>query len=129
MRMSARKPKINSIFLVGVLFMTNAGSSASLIDANFKLSRKSIKVSYNSNELGHLYRGFLARSMYSRCHWLPSDSQYLNLATAQCGPVKGAVMAISRFMTEPDVSKINSNVVDDHGRIRFVDFEMNCGSR
>ncbi len=105
-------------------FVTSAG----LIDAKFKLNKK-LSSSQNdelSNEVSTLYKEFLAKSMYSRCRWFPSDSQYLKIASEKCGNTKGTLLAFSRFMTEPDADKISAGLVNDHGHIRFLDFENTC---
>jgi len=120
------KHLLKHVLLASVFLISSASFGASLIDAHFKYERKSGSLSQRNNALTGLYRGFLAKSMYSRCHWFPSDSQYMKLASAKCGPLKGTLMAIARFMSEPNAQSFNSSVVNDHGRIRFVDFEINC---
>lgn len=105
-------------------------SSASLIDAKFKLSRRQSYSnglgSVSESEIHTLYKRFLSKSMYSRCRWLPSDSQYLSITSKKCGRLHGTILAFSRFMVEHDADKISEGVVNDNGHIRFVSFGDSC---
>lgn len=79
-----------------------------------------------ATEVGTLYKNFLSKSMYSRCRWLPSDSQYLAIASQRCGRAKGTFLAFSRFMTEHDADKISEGIINDSGFIRFLGFGHSC---
>jgi len=119
---------LQGFFTLGVLVLPFEGSALSLIDANFKLTRAQSKSRYegSSNEVGTLYKDVLSKSMYSRCRWYPSDSQYLALISQKCGRAKGTLFAFSRFMMEADAGRISSGVVNDDGHVRFVDFRDYC---
>lgn len=101
---------------------------ASFVDAKFKLSRKlsASQSAGSTNEVATLYKDFLSKSIYSRCRWLPSDSQYLTMTSQKCGRLKGTLLAFSRFMTEHDADKISEGIVNDDGHIRFLSFGRNC---
>lgn len=103
-------------------------ANASLIDAKYKLSRRlSLSGSHKStNEISTLYKDFLSKSMYSKCRWFPSDSQYLAISSQKCGRTRGTLLAFSRFMTESDADKISEGIVNDDGHIRFLGFGDNC---
>lgn len=114
------------LFIVGILF-SEPIFAASLIDAKFKLQRKQIKPTVvTSNEIGVLYKDVLAKSMYSDCRWLPSDSQFMAIKSRQCGQGRGFVMAFSRFMTEHDANNFSKDIVVDNGRIHFINFGDGC---
>jgi putative component of membrane protein insertase Oxa1/YidC/SpoIIIJ protein YidD len=119
------------IILVGGLLIAGAAAKtfgASLIDAQFRLQKGIHAVSKQSpsNDLGPLYKRLFTQSIYSRCQWLPSDSQYLNFSSAKCGPLRGTFLTVGRFMSESNVSDLSSQAVNDHGRIRFIDFGRSC---
>lgn len=114
------------LLAVGILLFSGTLEAASLIDANFRLKRHLRVESAPTNQLGTLYKGALGKSMYSHCRWLPSDSQYLEISTIQCGAFRGTISAISRFMREYDAHRLTDQVVNDHGLIRFVDFSKDC---
>lgn len=121
------------IFLLGVMtasgFITSvASANASLIDARFKLARQQGQIGRREppNEVGSLYKNFLAKSMYSQCRWFPSDSEYMKIMSNKCGSARGTVLAFARFMSEHDAYRISEGLVNDHGRIRFLGFRNSC---
>ncbi len=100
---------------------------ASLIDAQFKLTKLApARKSGSGNEVAMLYRNVLAKSVYSKCRWLPSDSQYLTIVSQRCGRARGTFLAFARFMTEHDADKISEGAVNDGGHIRFLNFRNSC---
>lgn len=112
-----------------LFFFGEAANSKSLVDANFKLSRKQFSSGDDGNsnsDLGLLYQNVLSKSMYSKCRWYPSDSQYLSLKTKECGAYRGTVLAFSRLMLENDADKISAGVVNESHHLRFVDFGVGC---
>jgi putative component of membrane protein insertase Oxa1/YidC/SpoIIIJ protein YidD len=114
--------------VLGILLVYSPYASPSLIDAKFKLSKR-LAVSPAegaASEVAILYRDFLSKSMYSRCRWLPSDSQYLTIMSNKCGRSKGLLLAFSRFMTENDAHLISDGIVNDDNHIRFLDLKDNC---
>ena len=127
-RYPAKSQLVRYVLAFGLLMIFAPQSQASLIDAKYKLARKlpSSHEGRTPNEVGNLYKKFLSKSMYSRCRWLPSDSQYLAISSKKCGPIRGTILAFSRFMTEHDADKLSAGVVNDTGRIRFLDFGDNC---
>ena len=118
---------IQCAVVLGLSFLC-FGTRASLIDAKFKLSKKSSvsRLDQPVNEIGILYKDFLAKSMYSRCRWFPSDSQYLAMISKKCGNTQATLLAFSRFMTEHDADKISEGIINDDGHLRFVDFKNTC---
>jgi putative component of membrane protein insertase Oxa1/YidC/SpoIIIJ protein YidD len=117
-----------ALSLAGFVFLLTLNVSASLIDENFKLIKSSAtKSSYTQeNAVGNLYRGFLSKSMYSKCRWFPSDSEYLKLKSLECGQLRSTILAFARFMSENDASDLASEVLNDHGHIRFLNYKVGC---
>ncbi len=68
----------------------------SALDQSYRLQRE-LQVSSQSSAV-NLYREGLARTLYSRCKWFPSDSRYAQIAQNRCGAFRGGMMAFSRFM-------------------------------
>jgi putative component of membrane protein insertase Oxa1/YidC/SpoIIIJ protein YidD len=112
--------------LIQLVLFTNASLEASLIDANFKLSKQITTRQNVKNNLAEAYTTIFKQFLYSRCRWLPSDSDYLKIASRHCGVFKGTLFAIARFTNEYDAFLINSDIVNDHQHLRFVDFKFNC---
>jgi putative component of membrane protein insertase Oxa1/YidC/SpoIIIJ protein YidD len=116
------------LFLICIFLLSKTADSASLIDAQFKLRRLTPnKLQFSSaNQVGDLYKNFLAKSMYSKCRWFPSDSEYMKITSRQCGQMKGTLLAFSRFMGEHDAYRISKQIVNDHEHIRFLNFGRDC---
>ena len=74
----------------------------------------------------HFYKNYLAKTMFSRCDWYPSDSQYLNLVSRRCGQAIGLTLAVSRFMMEADANRISGSWVNDQGHLRFEWYGNYC---
>lgn len=113
---------------IGFTLLNSGATKASIIDANFKLGRQTQSGNkvITANEVSTLYKGFLAKSMYSRCRWFPSDSEYMRIASIKCGAAKGTLLAFSRFMTEHDAYRIAEGMVNDNDHVRFLDFGHGC---
>ena len=115
-------------FLFLGLFLGSA--NASLIDANFKTQRalgtKASASVASSNEVHSLYRNVFSKTMYSKCRWFPSDSQFLAIKSKACGSATGTVLAFGRFMSEADAVMVGSEILNDHGHIRFYDLDSSC---
>lgn len=111
----------------GFVLFNGSDSRASLIDSKFRMGRSfsPARIVDSVNDVGFLYKKFLAKSMYSHCRWFPSDSQYMLIKSQECGSFRGTLLAFSRFMMEYDADKISKNIVNDHGYIRFLNFGSN----
>ena len=96
------------------------GYSRNLIDEKFKLGRQAEGKPLVKTEIEKIYKDVFAKSMYSKCQWLPSDSQYLKIKTTQCGQARGSFLAVGRFLAEADAALISEHAVNDQGRLRFV---------
>ncbi len=118
-----------AFFILAGLCALPLTSHGSLIDARFKLSKK-LKSPHvaasDTTEVGVLYKNVFAKSMYSKCRWYPSDSQYMAIHAKRCGATRGTLLAVARFMTEHDAVHVADEVVNDHNHIRFVDFGGSC---
>lgn len=120
---------VNYLYLLFFgLFFFSSLAQASLIDAKFKLTRQlsAFRSTKSTNEIATLYKDFLSKSMYSRCRWFPSDSQYLAIVSQKCGRLRGTLLAFSRFMTEHDANNISEGIVNDEGHLRFLSFGQSC---
>lgn len=117
--------KPRRLWAAPVFFLSFSVFALSSIDARFKMSRSGA-TTLNSNELTGLYRGVIARSLYSRCQWFPSDSEFMAWKSRECGPLKGTLFAFGRFMMESDASRLGSDTILESGRLRFVDFGGSC---
>jgi hypothetical protein len=116
-------------FSLGLAALTLGASvtHASGIDSRYKFNRalpNSTKVTANS--LAVLYKGFFAHSMASDCPWYPSDSRYMALMAKRCGELRGSMMAMGRFLNEPNANEIASSVILNKNKLRFVDFGDSC---
>lgn len=72
------------------------------------------------------YRNFLSKTLFSDCKWFPSDSAYTQIAQNKCGPLKGALMGIARFMNETDAANIGYPLLIVDHKIHFKDFPNEC---
>ena len=52
------------------------------------------------NTATSVYRQVLARSLYSDCKMVPSDSEAFNLRAKQCGPLRALVVSVGRLFLE-----------------------------
>ena len=68
-----------------------------------------------------VYRGLLARSLYSRCKMFPSDSQVFDLRAPACGSLGAAVLGMARLFLEEEASPKILPVTFADGRIRWWD--------
>jgi len=125
---------LRPVLCTGSLLVCFGSQGASLIDANFKLHQQTHRSSAQfsmanntTNDVGSLYKNFLAKSMSSRCRWLPSDSQYMNLKTVKCGQARGTIFAFARFMNESNAADISKDIVSDNHYIRFLNFGDHIG--
>lgn len=73
-----------------------------------------------------LYRQFLSRSMWSRCRWLPSDSNYFRRVRRSCGPAFAAFLSAARILAEPDSARLGKHVVVYGRRVRWIDLAPRC---
>ncbi|MFZ4402630.1 MAG: membrane protein insertion efficiency factor YidD [Pseudobdellovibrionaceae bacterium] len=73
-----------------------------------------------------IYRSAFAPTLYSRCKWFPSDSNYATVAQNKCGATQGALMAFSRFLSEEDAPRMGYNAINNKGHIEYVDFPTRC---
>lgn len=112
--------------MILLLLLSLPSYGASLIDAQFKLTRATWGAATHRQEVGVLYKNLLARSISSRCRWFPSDSQYMNIVSRKCGSARGTLFAFARFMTEADAFRLGDGAVNDHNHTRFVDFKDDC---
>lgn len=102
------------------------GYSRNLIDEKFKLGRQAEGKPLVKTEIEKIYKDVFAKSMYSKCQWLPSDSQYLKIKAKQCGQARGSLLAVGRFLAEADAALISEHAVNDQGRLRFVNLRESC---
>ena len=96
------------------------------LDEKFKLGRKAEGGRAEKTEIEKIYKDFFAKSMYSKCQWFPSDSEFLKIKTKQCGQARGSLLAIGRFLAEPDASQISVHPINDRNRLRFVNLRESC---
>jgi hypothetical protein len=63
-----------------------------------------------------VYRDFLARSMFSRCRMIPTDSQLFDLRARRCGSVPAAVLGWSRMLLEVEATPatVRPALLDGH---------------
>jgi hypothetical protein len=116
------------IILLFLLLETSvsAAYSRNLIDEKFKLGRQAEGKPLVKTEIEKIYKDVFAKSMYSKCQWLPSDSQYLEIKSKQCGQARGSLFAVGRFLAEADAALISEHAVNDRGRLRFVNLRESC---
>ena len=85
------------------------------------------RISENTNTISvQLYRNVLSKTLFSDCKWFPSDSAYTQRAQNKCGPLKGALMGIARFMVESDAAQMGYPLVLVDHKIHFKDFPNEC---
>jgi hypothetical protein len=115
-----------AIFLATLLYLPSSFAT-SLIDSQFKLSRQTQnKKQMARQEVDILYKQMFSRSMYSNCRWFPSDSEYMRIMSRRCGSAKGLIKGYARFTTEFEAFRLSEGSVNDHGRLRFVQFGDDC---
>ncbi len=63
-----------------------------------------------------VYRGFLARSMFSRCRMIPTDSQLFDVRARRCGALRAAVLGWARLLLETSASPrfVRPALLDGH---------------
>jgi len=96
----------------------------SSLDQNYRLSRN-LK-SAPASESVQTYRQVVAKTLYNRCKWFPSDSRYAQIAQKRCGNFQGGLMAFSRFLTEEDAVKQGYPIVNNSNHLESVDFPDEC---
>src|SRR5436309_1033246 len=62
-----------------------------------------------------------ARSLFSRCKMVPSDSEMFDWRAARCGPIDTTVLAMARLLLERAAKPIFAAPIAIGGRIRWVD--------
>jgi hypothetical protein len=131
---SALKPLVFFILTITCCILVRASAFASLIDAKFKIESQLMSESEKSkvnlespnSMLGFLYKNLFAKSMYSKCRWLPSDSKYLNIKTSECGSGIATIKAVGRFLDEFDADMLTTEKIIDQGHMKFFDFDEGC---
>ena len=101
------------------------------IDQKFRLSRI---IQTDKSSLKHIsaggavknYRSFVAPSLFTRCKWYPSDSQFAMVLQNKCGSIHGGIAAFARFSYEEDASRMGYGIFNDKGQIKYVDMPASC---
>ena len=119
------KEKVIFFFIVFLSRLLSA-TPTSLIDQKFKLGRYQNSLNHEKTEIEKVYTDVFSKTMYSKCRWLPSDTQYLKIKTNSCGQARGSILAIGRFIMESDAFMISNETVNDNGHLGFVYSKAGC---
>jgi hypothetical protein len=76
-----------------------------------------------------IYRGWLARALFSDCSMVPRDSEAFDRRLARCGPVAAVMVSMSRLLLEEAAGPAYLTPVRMDRRLRWVDVPMSCASR
>ena len=68
-----------------------------------------------------VYRGLVARSLYSRCQMFPSDSELFDRRARMCGATSAAVLGVARLFLEVEASPDVLPVTFADRRLRWLD--------
>ena len=127
--------KRNSLVLL--IFLICAGCSAypshiensilSPIDMKYQLSvlrKENVLTPANATSIA-IYQNVLSESLSSGCHHYPTDSGYAKIIFKKCGVITAILKTTSRFLLEPDGSKVYQSQVIEKNKLYFADIP-NC---
>ncbi len=73
-----------------------------------------------------VYRQVLARSLFSRCKMIPSDSRAFDLRARSCGAPRNVTTATARLLLESAASSRFLRATVHAGRFGWVDLPASC---
>jgi hypothetical protein len=74
-----------------------------------------------------VYRGLLARSLYSDCRMVPNDSASYNRNLERCGVVRAVIGGVSRLLLERAATPAFLHPVRKGERVRWIDLPAAAG--
>jgi hypothetical protein len=118
-------------FAMTVLFSSLSFSSG--LDAKFKRDQKlrsphsaAASAKLEQDPLLFMYKDVLSSTMYSKCTWLPSDSQHFRIQQKKCGSAKALFSAFGRFLNEYDAYRLALSTTKYNGHLHFIHLEDSC---
>jgi putative component of membrane protein insertase Oxa1/YidC/SpoIIIJ protein YidD len=67
------------------------------------------------------YRDVLAKSIFSRCRMVPSDSEMFDVLMKRCGVVRAVLRSSARLLLERAATPAYLRPVRLHGRLQWLD--------
>ncbi|MCG8419917.1 MAG: hypothetical protein MJE77_18450 [Proteobacteria bacterium] len=104
----------------GCIVRAPASNPGSAIEVRYRL--RTLRVGNGSGVVTATYRNILARSLFSRCQMVPSDSQMFDLRVKRCGTLRTVVGSIARLFLERAATGRYLRPVRFEGRLRWLDF-------
>ena len=102
--------------------------TASTLDSQYKLKQ----LFQNRNQKNtksptvSLYQQILRPSLYSKCDYYPSDSQYSQILSQKCGTIPSLFKTFNRFLREPDASHFGLSMVTPVNETYFLHLPSDC---
>lgn len=100
----------------------------STLDSQYKLKQlaHSQKQKNTKSPTVSLYQQILRPSLYSKCDYYPSDSQYSQILSQRCGTVSSLFKTFDRFLREPDASHFGLSMVTPLNETHFLHLPTDC---
>ncbi len=126
---------LSHLFLCFLFMFSCAGFSPQLtsqmtstLDSQYKLKQlaHSQKQKNTKSPTVSLYQQILRPSLFSKCDYYPSDSQYSQILSQRCGTVSSLFKTFDRFLREPDASHFGLSMVTPLNETYFLHLPTDC---